>query len=299
VSSGLFYNLIKAIKPGAKLIVSGDFAQLPPLNWGNPFNDYLQKDNFSIFYLTKILRQAEKSGVVTSANLIRDGIDPLNGEKHFKTVYGEDQNMYFLFRSDKEDLHSIAVKTYLKTIEDPNIGVENCCILSSRKDGCLNSSRKINDIIQNKLIPDDVPMMKYGESKKFKVGARVMQVVNSYDKNVFNGDIGTVKGIVYNEDGDECLEVEYPEQTVLYTKEDLNELELAYSFSIHKSQGSEYHTVIIVLDSSGFLLLDNCLLYTAVSRAKSRCLLLSDPASYNRCLQINRGNSRNTWSRYF
>lgn len=294
VFSGLFWYLLRAIKPGAKLIICGDVAQLPPIGYGLPFGDILNS-GIEVNRLTKILRQAEQSGIVSNANLVREGEDPLNGQKSFKMVRGELQDLYYMFRSDKNELQQIAIKTYLKTIEDPKVGIDNCFILTTRKDNATNSSREINKIIQDKLLGDDVPFIEYGKFKKIKLGARCLHVINDYEKNTFNGDMGVATAIYKDENGDEVLEVTYPEKVTTYYKNELNQLELAYVLTCHKFQGSEAKVIIGLIDNSGYMLLDRTMLYTLLTRGKERVLLLAEPYAYDRSIQEDKTGTRNTW----
>jgi len=296
--SGLFYHLISAIKDNAKIVLVGDSGQLNPISWGNLLVDLLEKKDLNICYLTKIQRQAAASGIISSANLIREGIDPLNNEKTFKKVYGELQDMYFMFREKKEELFTIAVKTYLKTVE--KIGLDDTYLITPRKECDPNSTYTFNKTIQDILLDDTLPYVKFGKKSIFKLGAKVIHRVNNYDLGVTNGEQGYVVKIKnMGKDGGDGLVVEYPDKIIEYTKENLKELHLAYAITVHSAQGSEAHTCIVVLDSNSFVLLNNALLYTAITRSKSRCLLLSQPFAYNRCVSTNVGNKRNTWTQFF
>jgi exodeoxyribonuclease V alpha subunit len=297
VNSSLFYYLIRALKSGSKLILSGDSAQLSPISWGNPFADILSKD-LEINYLTKILRQSERSGIIQDANLVREGIDPLNGQKSFKSVSGELQDLVYMFRSDKNELRDIAIKTYLKTIQDPNIGIDNCYILTMRKENAINSTREINKIIQNKLIDKDTLSMKHGEHKEFRLGARVIHTVNDYLRDTYNGDMGTVSGFGKDDEGD-FMEVDYGDKTTIYHKENLNELELAYCLTTHKFQGSEARIILGLIDNAAFMLLDRTALYTMLTRGKEKVLLLAEPYAFDRAIYEDHSGSRNTWTQYF
>ena len=299
VFSGLFYNLITSIKPTAKIILVGDSGQLNPIGFGNLLVDLLGKTNLQICRLTKIQRQAAASGIISSANLIREGVDPLNGEKTFKKVYGELQDQYFMFRTDRDDLFNIAIKTYLKSVEE--VGLDNVYLITPRKENCEISTKNFNKAIQDILLDNSLPFVKYGKDGIFKLGAKVIHRINDYELGVMNGEQGYVTNILnmQNNEGGSGLIVNYGDKEIEYNKLNLNELSLAYSVSIHLSQGSEAHTVIVVLDNSSFTLLNNCLLYTALTRAKSRCLLLSQPYSYDKCINTNVGNKRNTWTRLF
>jgi exodeoxyribonuclease V alpha subunit len=203
-----------------------------------------------------------------------------------------------MFRSDKNELFNIAVNTYIKTIKD--VGLDNVYLITPRKENCQNSTKNFNKKIQDLLIDDSHPFVQYGKDNKFKEGDKVIHRVNNYELGVMNGEQGYVTEIYdMQEGGGSGLVVKYGDKYIEYDKSTLSELSLAYSLTVHLAQGSEAHTVIVVLDSNSYVLLNNCLLYTAVTRARSRCLLLSEPFSYDHCVITNVGNQRDTWTKYF
>jgi exodeoxyribonuclease V alpha subunit len=298
--SGLFYHLISALKDGAKVILVGDSAQLSPLSWGNLLVDLLEKKNLQINYLTKIMRQALDSGIITDANLIREGQDPLEGKKTFKEIRGVNQDFYYMFRSDKDELFDIAVKTYIKTVEEK--GLDNVYLITPRRENASNSTKEFNRKIQDLLLDDTLPYVLFGKDMKFKLGAKIIHRKNNYTLGVMNGEQGYVieiTNIDSNTNQGDGLIAKYGDKIIEYDKSALKELNLAYSITVHLSQGSEADTVIIVLDSSAYVLLSNCLLYSAVTRSKNRCLLLSQPYAYDKCINTNIGNQRNTWTKFF
>ena len=299
INSYVFHALLSAIKEGAKVIICGDNRQLPPIGYGNIFGDLLTKtDNFSISRLTKVLRQAEKSGILMDANKIRSGQYPIE-QPELKIVNGELQDMTYMFRDSREGLQNIAVKTFLKAIEQD--GMDEVVIITPRKEHCENSSLEINKKIIDILFDKHERCMKFGQ-REYYVGCKVMQMDNNYEKNVFNGEIGYITDIRDVQDGKEktvqfVVEFKLNDQvkTVVYNRSELEQLDLAYAMTVHKSQGSGYKTVIIITDMTHYTLLDTCLLYTAITRAKKRCLLLSEPSAFKMCMNNNKSKSRQTW----
>jgi exodeoxyribonuclease V alpha subunit len=293
------YDLVSAIKPGSRLVISGDCRQLPPIGFGNIFSDILElKEEFNIYELTKVHRQAEKSGILTDANLIREGINPIQVPE-FKIVHGELQDMYYMFRDNKQALNDIAIKMYLKSIEED--GLDDVIIITPRKKDCINSTMEINKTIQDKLISNDKPFLKKG-NLKFKLGAKVIQRVNDYEKNIFNGEIGYIIDVFKANPTDEynnMLTVQYPSKPITYSKNELDQIDLAYALTIHLVQGSGYKTTIVIIDNSHYILLDSCLLYTAITRAKQRCLLLAEPSAFKKCIVNNKSIERQTWFKEF
>ena len=295
VNVPIFYALLSAIREGSRVIICGDDKQLPPIGYGNVFGDLIQKpDIFNVNQLTHVHRQAEKSGILSDANKIREGIYPIK-RPELKIVSGELKDMVYMFRDNREALRNLAIKTYLKSIQED--GMDNVVIITPRKQNCINSTVEINKIIQNALISKDTEYMKYGD-KIFKLGAKVIQRKNNYDKNVFNGEIGYIKKI-WNEGKVTKFEVDYKMnneiKTIDYTKSELDQIDLAYALTTHLSQGSGYKTVIVIIDNTHYTLLDTCLLYTAITRAKKRCLLVAEPSAFKKCLNTNKSIVRQTW----
>jgi len=297
VNAKLFYDLLSAIKPTSKIILCGDHKQLPPIGYANVFSDLLQmKELFNINELTKVMRQAEKSGILSDANKIREGINPIE-QPELKIVNGELKDMYYMFRDSRDALNNIAIKTYIKTIETDSI--EETVLVVPRRKECLNSAQELNIQIQDLIIKGKVPIIKRG-TMKFKEGARVIQVANDYEKNVFNGDLGyLVKIYPETHNHHHAFDVDFNGKIISYSKSEINQIDLAYALTCHKLQGSGYKNVIGIIDATHYTLLDSCMLYTMITRAKTKCLLLAEPSAFKKCIQNNKGISRQTWLKNF
>ena len=301
VNASLFLQWLKAIDKNTRVIISGDHKQLPPIGFGNIFSDLIEMfDDTVVSQLTKPMRQAEKSGILVDANMIRENINPIREKIEPKIIHGELQDMYYMFRNNRQSLFNIAVKTYLKSVETD--GLDNVVIAVPRKQDCLNSTLELNKIIQNKLLSDEIKIIR-SNNIEFKLGAKVMQTINDYDKDIFNGDIGYItkidKRINDKKKEEEYCVVTYKDclgkdKLIEYTKKELSALDLAYAMTVHKLQGSGRHTVIGIIDNTHYSLLDNCMLYTMLTRAKKRCLLLAEPQAFHKCIRTSH-NKRNTW----
>jgi exodeoxyribonuclease V alpha subunit len=187
-------------------------------------------------------------------------------------------------------MRELALKFYFKTVEKD--GVDDTIIITPCKQSRCNSSEEINKIIQETLIPDTADKILFG-TKEFRVGAKVIQRANNYEKNVFNGEIGYVEKIFTNNKV-KMITVKFGNKVIDFTQSELSTLELAYALTVHVTQGSGYKNVIAIIDNTHFKLLDNCLLYTALTRAKTKCLLLAEPSAYKRCIE-HRASERHTW----
>jgi len=293
VNSSLFLTLIKALSRNTRFIVSGDHKQLPPIGYGNTFSDLIEVfPKKYVNNLTKPMRQALESGILADANQIRENINPITENAQPKIIHGKTQDMYYMFRNNREQLFKIAVNTYMKSIETD--GLDNVVIAVPRKKDCLNSTSELNKVIQDKLLPDETRFIKLNDIE-FRVGAKVMQTVNDYEKNVFNGEIGYISDI-YENGKTKCCEVIFADnKKIVYQLKELEQLDLAYAMTVHKLQGAGKKTVIGIIDNTHYKLLDNCMLYTLLTRAKKRCLLLAEPQAFLACIKTSH-NKRNTWT---
>ena len=300
VNASLFLHWLEAIGDNTRIIISGDHKQLPPIGFGNVFSDLIEMfDESVVSKLVKPMRQAEKSGILVDANKIRENINPISEKLQPRIIHGELQDMYYMFRTNRQSLFNIAIKTFIKSVESD--GIDNVVIAVPRRKDCLNSTNEINKVIQNELLGDVLESIE-GFDTTFKLGAKVMQTVNDYDKNVFNGEIGYVTKISERYDGkkkEEYCEVTYTDifgkdKIIEYTKKELAALDLAYAMTVHKLQGAGRKTVIGIIDNTHHQLLDNCMLYTLLTRAKKRCLLLAEPEAFLQCIRTSH-NNRNTW----
>lgn len=300
VNASLFLHWLEAIGDNTRIIISGDHKQLPPIGFGNVFSDLIEMfDDSVVSKLVKPMRQAEKSGILVDANKIRENINPISEKLQPRIIHGELQDMYYMFRTNRQSLFNIAIKTFIKSVESD--GIDNVVIAVPRRKDCLNSTNEINKVIQNELLGDVLESIE-GFDTTFKLGAKVMQTVNDYDKNVFNGEIGYVTKISERYDGkkkEEYCEVTYTDifgkdKIIEYTKKELTALDLAYAMTVHKLQGAGRKTVIGIIDNTHHQLLDNCMLYTLLTRAKKRCLLLAEPEAFLQCIRTSH-NNRNTW----
>lgn len=274
----LMRKLFESVKTGStKLILSGDSRQLPAIGLGNVFSDLLEKDSVNANILTEIQRQAADSGIINDANLIRDGISPVDNF-YGKKITGNKKDLYYIFNNSKEDLFRIAVSTFVKSSLEKGVG--NVVLLVPFRGKVLNSTREFNRVIQKELNSENSENKFVFGDKSFWLNDFVIHCVNNYDKKIFNGFTGFVSLV----EKDRIL-VNYDGNEIEYTREDIKELDLAYALTPWKYQGSETKDVIVVMDSSHYILLSSQYLYSAMTRAKERALVLSDSFAFSRCLQ--------------
>ncbi len=284
----LFYNLLKAITPGTRLIMVGDVDQLPSVGPGSVLRDLIQSQCIPTVRLNVIFRQAEESLIVSNAHKINRGEFPyLSTAKDFFFIPKEDPEQIVLTISD---LIKNRISKYLQC--DP---LEDIQVLSPMR-RTVTGVENLNLNLQNALNPPQTGLaeLKVG-ANVFRVGDKVMQLKNDYQKSVFNGDIGTVGEIDVEE---RSLSVAFQdvdgERLINYETEELDQLVLAYAISVHKSQGNEYPVVIMPVTTQHFLMLQRNLLYTAVTRAKKMVVIIGTKKAIAIAVKNNRIEERNS-----
>jgi exodeoxyribonuclease V alpha subunit len=264
----LFYNLLKAVTPGTRLIIVGDVDQLPSVGPGTVLQDLIQSECIPVVRLNVIFRQAQQSLIVSNAHKINQGEFPL---------LTMDNDFFFIEDSDPQhiaetipELVKVRISGYLKC--DP---VEDIQVLTPMR-RTITGIENLNLVLQEALNPanPNAAELKTG-NMTLRVGDKVMQLKNDYKKLVFNGDIGRIRQI---DPEDRRIVVGFPElegeRKVPYESEELDQLVLSYAISVHKSQGNEYPVVIMPVTTQHFMMLQRNLLYTAVTRAKKMVVLI-------------------------
>ena len=281
VDTWLAASLLDAVPETARIVFVGDADQLPSVGPGNVLNDLLQCPRIPSVRLQHIFRQSGGNDIADKAARINQGItpSPIEGPNFhfvpFETPEEAKLHLQRLIASGVKSKIDIDLKSDLQ-------------ILVPMRKGPLGII-ELNPFLQNLLNPG-VPRHKM-VGIEWSVGDRVMQIKNNYDKNVFNGDVGIVYSI-YKEK--RKIAVFFDEKLITYQDDELDELQLAYACTIHKSQGSEYPAVIVILDSSHYVMLQRNLLYTAITRAKGHVWILSAPGAFHQTVRNNRSTRRYT-----
>lgn len=289
INSSLFLSLITAIPLGSKLLIVFDDGQLPPIGVGNIAKDLL-KSEFKHIGLNKVFRQALDSGILSDANEIRDGINPIE-KPSSNIIRGILKDMYYIFENDNEKIFEKSINYFMKSLN--NLSLDEVVICVPRKENCVNSALTYNNRIQDLLLGKEKIKVQKGE-KVFKLGAKVIQKTNNYEREVVNGEIGFIVHI-----NDDLFKVEFDKDKIIeYSVKDIDELELAYALTTHSMQGSQCNTVIIPLDMNSYTLLSRELIYTAITRASKRCLVVAQPKAFNMGINI-KASKRNTWLETF
>lgn len=277
-------SILKAIAPNTHLILIGDIDQLPSVGAGNFLKDLIASKEVAYTKLTEIFRQAEDSMIVINAHRINRGEFP-------STSSNKPLKDFYLVREDKpENLETHIKKIYSNILKKYKIENSNSITLSPMNRGTAGT-QNLNICIQKILNPEEKPFLQR-HGYNLKVDDRVMQIRNNYDKYVFNGDMGTISEIDKEE---KVLKILFGKKEVEYSFDELDEIVLAYSVSIHKSQGSEFDAVIIPIFTQHFTLLQRNLIYTAITRAKKLCIVIGQIKAIAMAIKNNKSLERKTF----
>ena len=290
----LMEALLRALKGGCRLILVGDPDQLPSVGAGNLFSDLIRSKRIPTVKLTEIFRQAQQSLIVTNAHAINMGRMP--------ELKVKDKDFFFLPRRDvQRSVETIVDLCVRRLPENMGIPADQIQVLSPTRKTEAGTAN-LNARLQAALNPPSPGKKehKYGKIV-FREGDRVMQIKNNYDiiwrrtegvglgAGVFNGDVGKVLEI---NDTEETMTVVFDDKAVEYSFDLLNQLELAYAMTVHKSQGSEYRAVILSASQANPYLLTRSILYTAVTRAKELLILVGDASIVSQMVENNRQSRR-------
>ena len=278
----LMYSLLKAVPDDMSIIFIGDVDQLPPVGPGNVLRDIIDSGVVPVVRLTHIFRQSFGSVIVQNAHRINEGQLPyLNNQ--------ENSDFFFYNESDSTELANSIVEFCSERLPKYfNINPFEIQVLSPMRRGDCGVVN-LNKLLQSKLNPSTISIT-HGDTV-FKLYDKVMQIRNNYEKEVFNGDIGQIVDI--DDAGDVSVSFEglIP---VLYSRNELDELVLAYATTVHKSQGSEYDIVVLPVTEQHYIMLQRNLLYTAVTRAKKAIILIGKTKAISIAVRNNRVTRRYT-----
>ena len=273
IDTPLMASLLKAIRPGSRIVIIGDADQLPSVGAGRVLCDILDSNTLPSVRLTKIFRQAEESLIVTNAHAINRGEMPRLDVK--------DRDFFFMPRPTDAQISSTVAQLCAERLPRAYGDPEGIQVISPTRRGNSGTDR-LNTVLQAAINPPGRGKKEYKfHDTLFRTGDRVMQVRNNYElewtrfgklgMGIFNGDIGKIKDINVPE---KYIEIDFDSREVFYDFADLEDLELAYCVTVHKSQGSEYPTVVIPLGNVPPMLCTRNLLYTAVTRAQKRVIVV-------------------------
>lgn len=282
----LMNQLLRALPDDAVLLLVGDVDQLPSVGPGAVLSDVINSHVVPVCRLTEIFRQAKTSQIITHAHAINQGLPPK------VTAKGKDSDFYFIDSAEPDNIQEKLLEIVLSRLPkrfgfDP---IKDIQVLVPMNRGGLGA-RSLNAVIQAAINGRSQPRItRFGST--FAPNDKVIQIINNYDKDVFNGDIGVIKGIDIQ--GEE-VSVGYDDKEVCYRFNELDELSLAYAITIHKSQGSEFPCVVIPMAMQHYNLLERNLLYTGVTRGKKMVALIGQKKAVNMAVRNRKSGHRRTW----
>ena len=308
VGEELFLSLITAMRSGTKLVMLGDIQQLPPLAVGNILGDCIRSGFIPTTTLTKIHRQALRSGIVTEAAKVSSGVPLMKNTFAGEEVRGELNDFHLVGSAEIPVVHMGALREYERLMREKHLSPDDIQIIVPTRIKGVNSCRVFNEEIQAIVNPPapNRPSIKTtvvdGRQTfevTFRQGDRIIITKNNYhaktphngETAVFNGNLGHITKVT----PDSLWLKMYDGETVVYGRTEWNQLALAYAITCHKCQGSQAPYVIVVLDNSAFTMLTREWLYTAITRAQKYCTLIGQPAAINTATRTSDLRVKDTW----
>jgi exodeoxyribonuclease V alpha subunit len=284
VDLALMYHLLEALPEHCALILVGDADQIPPVGAGNILQSMIDSNQFTVVRLKEIFRQTEESLIKINAHRINSGEMPLKTAQdktdfHYIPVHGSEQAKAMVFDLATRVIPQEYGITDLKQVQ----------ILAPLNTGNLGT-QKLNLELQRCFADNTKSSSRIiGLEQNFTPGDKVMVIKNDYKKNLYNGDIGFIRRI---DSQMQILDIEFDDRVIRFDFEELDRITLAYAISIHKSQGSEYKAVIVLVTEEHLPMAQRHLIYTAVTRGKEQVFLVAEPQALQRALSSDENNKR-------
>ena len=273
-------SILKALPRSVTLIIVGDVDQLPSIGPGQILSDIINSDVIPTVKLNQVFRQAKHSKIIINAHMVNNGQIPYLGE--------HDKKSDFEFIAVDDDVEAINTIKDVMQRQSKDM-VSDVQLLTPMQKGSVGV-KAINPILQSLLNFDGLEQ-DYIEhfGIKYCVNDKVIQIENNYNKGVFNGDIGFIVKI---DKEDQEIIINFDGFDVQYEISELDQISLAYAITIHKSQGSEYHTVIIPVLTQHFIMLNKNLLYTGITRAKKRLIMIGQKKAIAMAIKSSKNETR-------
>ena len=279
----LMNALLKAIPEGMRLILVGDIDQLPSVGAGNVLRDIIDSGVFPVVRLTRIFRQAQSSRIIMNAHAINEGKFP-------DISNGKNTDFFYIEKEDPEE----AVQEIVRLVKNNlpryyKTPWNHIQVLTPMQKGIVGAAN-LNLALQEALNPQGDGLRRGGYL--FRAGDKVMQIRNNYEKEIFNGDIGTVESVDLQE---RMLKVNFDQHIIEYEASELDELVHAYATTIHKAQGSEYPIVVMPVLMNHYVMLQRNLIYTGITRAKKVLVIVGTRKALSYAVRNVTVTKRNTF----
>lgn len=302
-SSYIMYSVISAIPNGAKLIIVGDSAQLPPIGCAAVFDDLLNSEVIPKQELTIVQRQAQKSGILSCANEIREGKQIIHKNNFSKQVFGELKDFVAFPLEDKENIKELTLQL-CERFKDKDIN--DFQVITALKERGDISVKQLNIEIQKLFNDMSKPFVKR-KNYEYRILDKVIQNGNNYDcgesggVSVFNGTLGVITHIEFAKNDKEkdkvYIQFEGIDEIIYYTNDELDQIELAYAITCHRSQGSTIPYVLFLFDFSAYTLLSRQMVYTGITRASKGCVMVCENRALQFAIKTDQSGKRQTFLR--
>lgn len=307
VGGELFLSLISAIKTGSKLIMLGDVHQLESIGLANILKDCISSGTIKTNVLTQIHRQAARSGIITQSLQIAEGKSIIKNSFRGEEIRGELKDFKIIGIEDRTLIQNRIIQEFKKLYIEQKISIDDIQVIVPMKTRGDNSCKELNTIIQQIVNPATsnkdvlIPMVENGVKYQvcFKPNDKVIVVKNNYHaegidgtiKQIFNGNMGKIIDI-----NDEVMIVSIADVgEIVLPKDQWSCIQLAYAITVHKKQGDSVPYAILGLDMSAYPLLSKELVYTAITRARSECVLICQPSALNMAVRTSKIKIKQTW----
>lgn len=292
IDAYVFYKLLSAISNNTRILLVGDYDQLPSVGPGLILRDLINSGRIPVTILNEIFRQAGKSQIVTNSHKVISGITTtdVNGIAFDK----DKDDFFFIKKNDPINIRESLIQGVSNLINNKGFSLDEIQVLTVMNKGDLGVDA-INQKMQERFNPQtqDKGEIKTGVTTLLRVGDKVIQTVNNYDLSVFNGEVGKIIDILIMENDYE-ITVDFEDKTIIYTPEFSHELSLAYVITVHKSQGSEFPVVVMPIHSSLKILLNRNIVYTGLTRAKKKVALFGSIKEFDKAIMQIDNTIRNS-----
>lgn len=291
-NSVLQYQFIRAIDEGKKVIMVGDIGQLPAIGVGSPFSDMIMSGVLPTIELTEVHRQAEDSGILSTANAFRDGKQVIPNNLNEPMVLGNLKDLLMVPKQTTEEILEYVYEICQQANE--KFEIFDFQVITPLKNRGQLSCKSLNPKLQtifNNVKKDFITRSGYD----YREGDKIIKNGNDYDNNVFNGTMGKILEVNLQEEYENII---FDDKIVSYSKSDLDEIEMAYALTGHKMQGAETPNVLCILDYSAYKLLNKQWVYTALTRASKKCIFVFQPKALKHALSQDHVK-RNTFLKNF
>jgi len=293
INAILFAKILEALKNGTKVVITGDYSQLEPIGVGNVFYDLCKNNKVTRVELTAVHRQAKKSGILSYANEIREGISSFKSNRYEKLDLGEIKDLHYYPFSEPDHVLK-KVLNIAKIYKEKNKDILKFQVITPMKKRGKLCTYELNQLLQEIFNPSSPTQKKIKKGKfEYREKDKVIHNGNNYNIGVLNGTIGIIEKI---DEANEKMTIHFEtvgKVEIPFSK--LNDIELSYALTVHRTQGSQFENCIVALDYSSYIMLSRQLIYTALTRSIHHCFLVCELKALIQAIKTDKSSIRNTF----